>query len=127
MEPTDPIPSLEDGMPRPREHRPLLRIGIAFLLAMPILAYSLIQKYPRMESFGPLDAFAWIICAVAVAWNSIEYVLGKAAYGQETPPWLRLVLAIPYFFVSWIGTGSISGMVASIAFMAGEIGPNRLP
>jgi hypothetical protein len=121
MEPTS------EGLPRPGEHRAILRVGIAFLLAMPILAWSMIRKYPRLEDLQPLDALAWTICAVAVAWNAIEYGLGRAAYGQETPPWLRWVLAVPYFLVTWIGIGSISGMIAGIAFLAGELGYNKLP
>jgi len=116
-----------EGLPLPGEHRPILRVGVAFLLAMPILAVSLVQKYPRLADTSALDALAWTVCALAVAWNAAEYALGKAAHGHATPPWLRWVLAVPYFLVTWICLGSLSGMIASIAFMAGELGPHRLP
>lgn len=121
MEPTNA------GLPIPGENRAILRVGIAFLLAMPILAYSMIEKYPQVERTTPLDLLAWAICAALVAWNALEYALGRAAFGHATPPWLRWVLAVPYFLVTWVGVGSLAGMIASIAFLAGEFGYNKLP
>ena len=121
MEPTNA------GLPIPGEHRPLLRVGIAFLLAMPILAYSMIEKFPAVERTSPLDMVAWAICAALVAWNAVEYAIGRAAFGHETPAWLRWALAVPYFLVTWVGVGSLSGMIASIAYLAGELGYNKLP
>lgn len=121
MEPTN------EGLPRPGEHRAIFRVGMAFLVAMPLLAWSLIRKYPRLEDFAPLDALAWTVCAALVAWNALEYAIGKAAFGQETPPWLRWTLAVPYFLVTWIGVGSLSGMIAGIALLAGELGYNKFP
>jgi len=117
----------DDGLRRPREHQPLLRVGIAFLLAMPLLAYSLIRKFPDLQDLAPLDVLAFSICAAAVAWNAIEYALGKAAFGQETPPWLRWALAVPYFLVTWVGVGSLSWKIARLAFVVGELGYSTLP
>jgi hypothetical protein len=121
MEPTN------EGLPIPGENRAILRVGIAFLLAMPILAYSMIQKFPRLEALTPLDVLAWAICAGLVAWNAVEYALGKAAFGHATPPWLRWILAVPYFAVTWLCIGSLSGMIAGIGLLAGEFGYNKLP
>jgi len=121
MEPTNA------GLPIPGENRAILRVGIAFLLAMPLLSWSMIRKYPRLEELAPLDVLAWTVCAALVAWNSLEYALGKAAFGHATPPWLRWVLAVPYFLVTWIGIGSLSGMIASIALLAGEFGQYKFP
>lgn len=121
MEPTN------QGLPLPGEHRAILRVGIAFLLAMPLLAVSLIQKFPLVEKTSALDVLAWTVCAALVAWNAVEYARGRAAFGHATPPWLRWVLAVPYFLVTWIGIGSLSGMIASIAFLAGEFGYSKLP
>jgi hypothetical protein len=121
MEPTS------EGLPIPGENRAILRVAIAFLLAMPLMAWSMIRKYPRLEHLAPLDVLAWSVCAAIVAWNTIEYGLGKAAYGHATPPWLRWGLAVPYFLVTWIGIGSLSGMIAGIALLAGEFGYSKLP
>lgn len=121
MEPTS------EGLPIPGENRAILRVGIAFLLAVPLLAVSMVQKYPAVERTSALDLLAWTVCAALVAWNALEYALGKAAFGHATPPWLRWLLAVPYFLVTWIGIGSLSGMIASIAFLAGEFGFNKLP
>ncbi len=121
MEPTN------EGLPIPGENRAILRVGVAFLLAMPILAWSMIRKFPRLEELTALDVLAWSLCAALVAWNALEYATGKAAFGHATPPWLRWTLAVPYFLVTWIGIGSLSGMIAGIAFLAGELGYNKLP
>ncbi len=119
--------STNEGLPIPGENRAILRVGIAFLLSMPLLGWSLIRKYPHLEGLAPLDVLAWSICAALVGWNAVEYALGKAAFGHATPPWLRWVLAVPYFLVTWVSIASLSGMIASIALLAGEFGQYKFP
>jgi uncharacterized membrane-anchored protein len=91
----------------------------AFGLSLPILCVSLFQKYPHLERVTFLDTLAWIVCGGFAGWNALEYVLGRAAHGGETPPWLRGLLAIPYFVISWVAVRTLAAMIAGLALLVG--------
>jgi len=61
---------------------------------------------------------SWIVCALLAGWNAVEYGRGKAAHGAATPPWLRWLLAVPLFAVSWVGVRTVAAMVAGLAYLA---------
>jgi hypothetical protein len=112
----------EDMVPEPggpSSHAPIFRMLAAFGVSLAMLCVSMFQKYPQVERITVLDNLSWLVCGGFAGWNALEYVLGRAAHGGETPPWLRVVLAIPYFLVSWIAVRTLAAMLAGIALLAG--------
>jgi len=108
--------------PKPGErspHRPIFRLLAAFGVSLAMLCVSMFQKYPQMDRVTTLDNLSWLVCGGFAGWNAIEYVLGRAAHGAETPPWLRVLLAVPYFVVSWMAVRTLAAMLAGIALLVG--------
>jgi hypothetical protein len=112
--------SPETSKPSERSrHWPIFRLLAAFLVSLALLSVSLFQKYPDVKRVTTLDTLSWLVCAGFAGWNALEYVVGRAAHGGETPPWLRVLLAVPYFVVSWIAVRTLAAMLAGIALLVG--------
>lgn len=110
------------GPDAPSPHRPIFRLLAAFGVSLAMLCVSLVQKYPQVDRVTALDTLSWLVCGGFAGWNAIEYALGRAAHGGETPPWLRVLLAVPYFAISWIAVRTLAAMLAGIALLAGAGG-----
>ncbi|HSN92608.1 MAG TPA: hypothetical protein VLS93_15360, partial [Anaeromyxobacteraceae bacterium] len=103
----------------PSPHTPIFRLLAAFGVSLALLCVSMFQKYPQVDRVTTLDTLSWIVCGGFAGWNALEYVLGGAAHGRETPPWLRVLLAVPYFAVSWIAVRTLAAMIAGLALLVG--------
>ena len=115
-----PMESVERSEPSaPSPHWPIFRLLAAFLVSLALLSVSMAQKYPQVERVTLLDNLSWLVCGGFAGWNALEYVLGRAAHGGETPSWLRVLLAVPYFVVSWIAVRTLAAMLAGIALLVG--------
>jgi hypothetical protein len=105
--------------PEPRSaNAPILRLLLAFLLSLPLLALSMLASPARPETAAAWAGGSWAVCGALAGWNALEYALGRAAHGAATPVWLRWVLAAPYFLVSWICVRTLAAMVAGLAYLA---------
>jgi hypothetical protein len=106
------------GSAPPSAHAPILRLLLAFLLSLPLLALSMLDGPARPESAKAWAGASWAVCGALAGWNALEYALGRAAHGAATPVWLRWLLAAPYFFISWICVRTLAAMVAGLAYLA---------
>lgn len=106
------------GVPVGVSNPPLFRLLLAFGLSVPILAWALLSAAESPGAAGAWTTASWAVCGLLAGWNAVEYGLGRAAHGANTPAWLRWALAAPYFAVTWVGVRTVAAMVASLAYLA---------
>lgn len=97
---------------------PILRLLLAFGLSVPVLALSMLAGASSPGAAASWARVSWAICAALAGWNAVEYGLGRAAHGGATPAWLRWILAIPYFGITWVCVRTVAAMVAGLAYLA---------
>ncbi|MBI5067774.1 MAG: hypothetical protein HZB56_05995 [Deltaproteobacteria bacterium] len=110
--------SVPDWAPRGPSQKPLFRLIAAFGLSIPLVAVSLLEAGARPQVALLWSGGSWLACGLLAGWNAVEYGLGRAPHGGQTPAWLRWALAVPYFAVTWVGVRTVAAMVAGLAYLA---------